>query len=138
MQPKLQEFVRSLSLFPALLPLSIRLQYKYIMFVLRLGSERPSPSRHFPTLKPRRHAVKAAPRSRNMMRDFETQEADRMTSLWMPSNDVMCMHPGDEPVVGQQAVARSWRSLFRSGDDRFSSSIIKVLVCALVCLFVGP
>lgn len=49
-----------------------------------------------------------------------------MTSLWMPSNDVMCIHPGDEPVVGQQAVARSWRSLFRSGDSRFSSSIIKV------------
>lgn len=56
-----------------------------------------------------------------------TQDADRMTSLWMPSNDVMCIHPGDEPVVGQQAVARSWRSLFRSGDNRFSSSVIKVV-----------
>ncbi|CAN0081905.1 unnamed protein product, partial [Ectocarpus sp. 13 AM-2016] len=43
----------------------------------------------------------------------------------MPSNDVMCIHPGDEPVLGQQAVARSWRSLFRSGDGRFSSSVIK-------------
>lgn len=56
-----------------------------------------------------------------------TQDADRMASLWMPSNDVMCIHPGDEPVLGQQAVARSWRSLFRSGDGRFSSSVIKVL-----------
>jgi len=49
-----------------------------------------------------------------------------MESLWMPSNDVMCIHPGDEPVLGQQAVARSWRSLFRSGDSRLSSSVIKV------------
>lgn len=49
----------------------------------------------------------------------------------MPSNDVMCIHPGDEPVLGQQAVARSWRSLFRSGDSRFSSSVIKVLACLL-------
>lgn len=49
-----------------------------------------------------------------------------MTSLWMPSNDVMCIHPGDEPVLGHQAVARSWRSLFRSGDSRFSTSVIKV------------
>lgn len=49
-----------------------------------------------------------------------------MASLWMPSTDVMCIHPGDEPVLGQQAVARSWRSLFRSGDGRFSSSVIKV------------
>lgn len=55
------------------------------------------------------------------------QDADRMEALWMPSNDVMCIHPGDEPVLGQQAVARSWRSLFRSGDSRFSSSVIKVL-----------
>lgn len=58
-----------------------------------------------------------------------TKDADRMTSLWMPSNDVMCIHPGDEPVMGQQAVARSWRLLFRSGDSRFSSSVIKVSIC---------
>ncbi|CAB1116284.1 unnamed protein product [Ectocarpus sp. CCAP 1310/34] len=56
---------------------------------------------------------------------FTAKDADRMASLWMPSNDVMCIHPGDEPVLGQQAVDRSWRSLFRSGDGRFSSSVIK-------------
>ena len=54
------------------------------------------------------------------------QDADRMASLWLPSNDVMCIHPGDEPVTGHQAVSRSWRSLFSSGDARFSTSVIKV------------
>ncbi|CAN0437441.1 unnamed protein product, partial [Laminaria digitata] len=56
---------------------------------------------------------------------FTAKDPDRMASLWMPSNDVMCVHPGDGPIKGHQAVSRSWRSLFSSGDGRFSTSIIK-------------
>lgn len=49
-----------------------------------------------------------------------------MKALWLPSREVMCIHPGDEPVLGHKAVSQSWKALFASDDNRFSSSIISV------------
>lgn len=55
---------------------------------------------------------------------FTLKDAERMEALWLPSRDVMCIHPGDEPIMGHKAVTRSWRSLFLAGDHRFTSSVI--------------
>lgn len=49
-----------------------------------------------------------------------------MKALWLPSRDVMCVHPGDEPIVGHSAVSKSWKSLFSAGGRRFPGSVISV------------
>mmetsp|Transcript_35281 Transcript_35281/g.116912 ORF Transcript_35281/g.116912 Transcript_35281/m.116912 type:complete len:257 (-) Transcript_35281:153-923(-) len=37
-----------------------------------------------------------------------------MRRLWLPSESIVCAHPGHEPIVGFDAVISSWRDIFRS------------------------
>ncbi len=39
---------------------------------------------------------------------FESGDLEAMQQLWMPSGHAVCIHPGWQPVLGADAVRRSW------------------------------
>ncbi|HVA60681.1 MAG TPA: nuclear transport factor 2 family protein [Mycobacteriales bacterium] len=39
---------------------------------------------------------------------FEAGDIDRMSVVWDPDDDVVCVHPGWPPVSGRGRVLRSW------------------------------
>ncbi|MGH3664817.1 MAG: nuclear transport factor 2 family protein, partial [Egibacteraceae bacterium] len=43
---------------------------------------------------------------------FEAQDLDAMDELWAHGDDVFCVHPGSELVVGWGPVRRSWAAIF--------------------------
>ncbi|KAG5184720.1 hypothetical protein JKP88DRAFT_272044 [Tribonema minus] len=56
---------------------------------------------------------------------FSKKNADKMASLWLASDAVLCVHPGQEPLVGHEAVTKAWRGMFASGDAAFKSSVVQ-------------
>jgi len=47
---------------------------------------------------------------------FSRCDLEVMRNLWV-RGDVVCVHPGAEPIQGYEAVVRSWRHIF-SGAER--------------------
>uniref|UniRef100_A0A6V2QU24 UVR domain-containing protein n=1 Tax=Emiliania huxleyi TaxID=2903 RepID=A0A6V2QU24_EMIHU len=47
-------------------------------------------------------------------RAFSERDVEAMRRLWLPSESIVCAHPGHEPIVGFDAVISSWRDIFRS------------------------
>jgi hypothetical protein len=45
---------------------------------------------------------------------FEALDLDAMMGLWDTSDDVFCVHPGSELIVGWARVRRSWAAIFAS------------------------
>jgi ketosteroid isomerase-like protein len=43
---------------------------------------------------------------------FEALSLDRMDAVWDTGNDVWCVHPGMDMIVGWPAVRRSWAAIF--------------------------
>lgn len=43
---------------------------------------------------------------------FEAQDLDGMDGLWDHGDDVFCVHPGSEVIVGWGPVRRSWAAIF--------------------------
>lgn len=43
---------------------------------------------------------------------FEALDLDRMAGLWVPDDEVWCVHPGAHRVTGWDAVRRSWAAVF--------------------------
>eukprot|EP00611_Tribonema_gayanum_P014393 TRINITY_DN25769_c0_g1_i1.p1 TRINITY_DN25769_c0_g1~~TRINITY_DN25769_c0_g1_i1.p1 ORF type:complete len:189 (-),score=27.45 TRINITY_DN25769_c0_g1_i1:118-684(-) len=56
---------------------------------------------------------------------FSKKNADKMASLWLDSDAVLCVHPGQEPLVGHEAVTKAWRGMFASGDAAFKTSVVQ-------------
>lgn len=50
---------------------------------------------------------------------FQACDAERMEALWLNGSRSCCVHPGNPPIHGHEAVSRSWASIFsrRSGMD---------------------
>lgn len=44
-------------------------------------------------------------------RAFADGDLDGMIRVWADSEDVICVHPGQESVSGQASVAKSWREI---------------------------
>jgi len=45
---------------------------------------------------------------------IETGDLDLMTSLWLPGDETVCVHPGSEPLRGTAAILRSWAVVMAS------------------------
>lgn len=43
---------------------------------------------------------------------LESLDLDRMVACWSTADDVWCVHPGGEMVLGAAAVRRSWGAVF--------------------------
>ena len=47
-------------------------------------------------------------------RAFETLDIERMRAVWLTSDEIKCIHPGWELVVGWDAVMNSWELIMRN------------------------
>lgn len=47
---------------------------------------------------------------------IESGDLDLMRSLWAPRSDVVCVHPGGEPVRGPESVMRAWAMVMANVD----------------------
>jgi uncharacterized protein (TIGR02246 family) len=45
-------------------------------------------------------------------RAFAALDADAMAAVWLPADDVFCVHPGQGALVGFAAVQASWARIF--------------------------
>ena len=56
---------------------------------------------------------------------FRTCDVDMMAALWARS-DVVCIHPGSDPIVGYESVIRSWRNIFSNAlPPKVTVTIVK-------------
>ncbi len=56
------------------------------------------------------HALRAA--NEAFYAAFASLDHERMTDLWARNTNVTCVHPGWDLVIGPEAVAQSFRSVF--------------------------
>lgn len=47
---------------------------------------------------------------------FSRTDADAMMSVWATRNDIVCVHPLGDVLVGRTAIGRSWQQIFASGS----------------------
>jgi SnoaL-like domain/UvrB/uvrC motif len=55
---------------------------------------------------------------------FTRKNSEKMASLWLRSEGVLCVHPGREPLIGFEAVVKAWKGMFSSGDAAFKASVV--------------
>ena len=48
---------------------------------------------------------------------FSSSDLRAMEDLWAPSADVACLHPGQQALVGIDAVMDSWRDILGAGQE---------------------
>lgn len=48
-------------------------------------------------------------------RAFETRDLEAMARVWSGTDGDACIHPGWEPVYGNEAVMEAWASIFATG-----------------------
>ena len=48
---------------------------------------------------------------------FEQADPLAMMQVWAEDEEVICVHPGGERLVGTEAVRESWRALFQAGPQ---------------------
>ena len=48
-------------------------------------------------------------------RSFASRNMAAMEGLWASAHEITCIHPGWSPLVGRDAVIRSWRTILEGG-----------------------
>lgn len=48
-------------------------------------------------------------------RAFERADLTAMMATWSEDDDIVCIHPGGQRLLGIDAIRESWRQLFRDG-----------------------
>jgi hypothetical protein len=56
-----------------------------------------------------REAVLAA--NRAFYRAFNSRDGDAMEALWAPSGSMICLHPGQNPLLERAEIIASWRAI---------------------------
>ena len=46
---------------------------------------------------------------------LEAGDADALMEVWADDEEIVCIHPGGPRLVGQQAIAASWREILSNG-----------------------
>jgi len=64
------------------------------------------PTRIFPTAQDAEAAFYEA---------LERSDLELMMAVWSEDEDIVCIHPGGERLVGQDQVRDSWRQIFAAG-----------------------
>lgn len=58
---------------------------------------------------------------------LEAGDADALAELWLDDEDVCCVHPGGQRVVGHAAVKSSWAAILANGGIHVRASAGKTL-----------
>ena len=48
---------------------------------------------------------------------FSAASFDLMKKVWSSSEEIVCIHPGWEPIYGQEAVMQSWKNILTGGHS---------------------
>jgi ketosteroid isomerase-like protein len=64
---------------------------------------------------------------------FEARDLDAMMLAWAEDEEIVCVHPGGQRLVGFEAVRNAWEQLF-AGDTRLSFRLDQVVVLETVGL----
>jgi len=64
---------------------------------------------------------------------FEAKDIDAMMSTWAEDEEIICVHPGGERMVGYDAVRAGWEQIF-AGDARLSFRLEEVITIETVGL----
>jgi hypothetical protein len=62
-----------------------------------------------------REAVLAA--NRAFYRAFNERDYSAMDQLWSPSGAVICLHPGQAPLLDRAEIMQSWQAILRHPDS---------------------
>lgn len=64
-------------------------------------------------------------------RAFESLDRSRMEAVWLPSDEILCVHPGAGVLVGWEAVMAGWDRIFAGTVSmRFTQRSVQVGVAA--------
>eukprot|EP00612_Vaucheria_litorea_P000609 CAMPEP_0171458226 /NCGR_PEP_ID=MMETSP0945-20130129/3991_1 /TAXON_ID=109269 /ORGANISM="Vaucheria litorea, Strain CCMP2940" /LENGTH=392 /DNA_ID=CAMNT_0011983995 /DNA_START=137 /DNA_END=1315 /DNA_ORIENTATION=+ len=55
---------------------------------------------------------------------FSKKSREKMAELWLNSDHVLCIHPGQEPIFGYSNVITTWTKMFSSIDPTFVNSVV--------------
>jgi len=58
-----------------------------------------------------REAVLAT--NRSFYRAFNERDYDAMEALWAPNGNMVCLHPGQAPLLGRTEIIASWRGILK-------------------------
>ncbi|MBV8392066.1 MAG: nuclear transport factor 2 family protein [Alphaproteobacteria bacterium] len=62
-----------------------------------------------------REAVLAA--NRAFYRAFNDRDFDAMDAIWAPTGAMVCLHPGQAPLLDRADIMASWRAILRQPDS---------------------
>eukprot|EP00542_Grammatophora_oceanica_P014841 CAMPEP_0194032066 /NCGR_PEP_ID=MMETSP0009_2-20130614/5093_1 /TAXON_ID=210454 /ORGANISM="Grammatophora oceanica, Strain CCMP 410" /LENGTH=166 /DNA_ID=CAMNT_0038672393 /DNA_START=201 /DNA_END=698 /DNA_ORIENTATION=+ len=66
---------------------------------------------------------------------FSSQDITLMRQVWSTKDDIRCVHPGMECLIGQQEVMQSWRDMFGVSDGfKISPSRVQIDVTGTTAL----
>jgi ketosteroid isomerase-like protein len=55
--------------------------------------------------------------NRSFYRIFQARQLDAMRALWLDSDEIQCVHPGSEVLVGRAKVLGSWEAIFEHTQE---------------------
>jgi ketosteroid isomerase-like protein len=58
-------------------------------------------------------------------RAFEAGDLDAMMAVWADDEDIVCIHPGSDRLVGSYAVRQSWRQILGGSRLRFRIAAVE-------------
>lgn len=61
-------------------------------------------------------------------------ELDAMMALWADEEEVMCIHPGHDRLIGLQAIRDSWEAIFRSGPVNIQRRDVRTHTSAVLAV----
>jgi ketosteroid isomerase-like protein len=64
---------------------------------------------------------------------FEAKDVDAMMATWADDEDIVCVHPGGQRLVGYDAVRAGWEQLF-TGETKLSFRLEEIVVIETVGL----
>lgn len=50
-------------------------------------------------------------------RAFSQHDLHAMMGVWADGDDVVCIHPGGQTLIGNEAIRRGWAEIFRNAPD---------------------
>jgi ketosteroid isomerase-like protein len=50
-------------------------------------------------------------------RAFSQRDLVAMMGVWADGDDIVCIHPGGQTVIGNEAIRKSWAELFQNAPD---------------------
>jgi ketosteroid isomerase-like protein len=65
---------------------------------------------------------------------LESGDLDALMEVWSDDDEIVCIHPGGPRLVGQRAIAASWREILSNGPINVRPSDPQIMTATLVAV----